>query len=386
MALRVGFVGWRGMVGSVLRERMLAEGDFAYLDPVFFSTSAVGGAPPDVGPTAGSPNSTAGSPGPLRDAHDVAAFADCDVVVTCQGGDWTEAMWPRLRAAGFAGHFIDAASPLRLNPEAMIVLDPVNGRAMQAAKARGMRDWIGGNCTVSLMILGIAGLLDADDVEWVSSMTYQAASGAGAAQMTELVAQMGFVAGQRPTDPAADALAVERAVTASLSHPELPTAALGWPLAANILPYVDRAVADGQSREEAKGHLEAARILGPERAPTVDGTCVRVGALRCHAQGLTVKLRRPLALAEVEARLAGAHPWVRLVPNTREDTLAGLTPAAVSGALTIAVGRVRPMRMGPEFLNVFTVGDQLLWGAAEPLRRTLSWLVTGTPPLGWEGN
>lgn len=372
--MRIAFVGWRGMVGSVLLDRMRAEGDFRRLRPVFFSTSQAQGAPPDVGPTAA-------PVGPIQHAHDVVALSQCEIIVSCQGSAWTDQLHPALRAAGYRGHFIDASSALRMRPEARIMLDPLNGRDLIAAREAGVRDWIGGNCTTSLMLLALAGLVEEGLIEWVSAMSYQAASGAGAAQMRELIAQMGAI--YQASGDLPHALTQAEAVQRALEDPALPTEALGAPLAANLLPYIDRPVADGRSREEAKTHEESTRILG-ERAPQVDGTCVRVGSLRSHALGLTVKLREAMPLEAVEEKLRAAHPWLRLVPNTREASLHQLSPAAVSGRLDIAVGRVRPMRFGPEYFNLFTVGDQLLWGAAEPLRRTLQWLAHGERPEGWQ--
>jgi aspartate-semialdehyde dehydrogenase len=370
---RVGLVGWRGMVGSVLLERMRAEGDFERIEPVFFSTSQAGARAPDVG-----------RPVPeVQSAHDLAALAATDIVVSCQGGEYTKAVHPRLRAAGWQGYWIDAASALRMERDAVIVLDPVNRDLIERARAEGVRDYIGGNCTVSLMLMGLAGLFKADLVEWVVAATYQAASGAGAQHMRELVRQMGKLAGaarELAEDPAASVLEIERAVTEAMRAESLPTEHFGYPLAGSLLPWIDRDLGNGQSREEWKGAAETNKILGRSARPIpVDGICVRVGAMRCHSQALTIKLRRDLPLEEIEERLASAHPWVKVVPNTAEATLRSLTPAAVSGTLDIPVGRLRKLPMGGEYLAAFTVGDQLLWGAAEPLRRVLRILLDSAP-------
>lgn len=361
---RVGIVGFRGMVGSVLMERMRAEGDFKEIEPVFFSTSQAGGKAPDVGMALPA----------LQDAFDLDALARLDVIISCQGGDYTAAVHPKLRAAGFKGHWIDAASTLRMHERAVIVLDPVNRQVIEAGLARGLTDFIGGNCTVSLMLMGLVGLFRQGWVEWVSSMTYQAASGAGAKHMRELLAQMrslGEAAGPELDLPASEILDIERRVTARMRSSELPRAELGAPLAGNLLAWIDKAVEGGATREEWKGFAEANKILGTERPIPIDGLCVRVGALRSHSQALTVKLTKDVPLDEIEAAIAAGNPWAKLVPNTKEATLDDLTPAAVTGTLQVPVGRLHKLRMGPEFLGAFTVGDQLLWGAAEPLRRTL---------------
>jgi len=364
--IRTGIIGWRGMVGSVLMERMRAEGDFEFIDPVFFSTSAAGGAGPDVGRPSG----------PLRDANDIAELAKLDILVTCQGGDYTKAVHPRLRAAGWKGYWIDAASALRMQDDAVIILDPVNRPVIDRALAAGVKDYIGGNCTVSLMMMAIDGLLKADLVEWISAMTYQAASGAGAQNMRELLQQMGevhFAAKSLLDDPASAILDIDREVAGTLRDDRFPTTHFGVPLAGSLLPWIDSDLGNGQSREEWKGQAETNKILG--RAPgaqiPVDGICVRVGAMRCHSQGLTMKLRRDLPLAEIESILAGGNDWVRVVPNRKTETLARLTPTAVTGTLEVPIGRLRKLAMGPQYLGAFTVGDQLLWGAAEPLRRML---------------
>ncbi len=359
----VGLVGWRGMVGSVLVARMREEGDFARIEPRFFSTTQAGAPAPDVG--RGSAR--------LADANDVAALADCDILVSCQGGDYTAAMHPKLRAAGWRGHWIDAASTMRLRDDAVIVLDPVNRPLIDAALGAGARDWIGGNCTVSLMLMAFGGLFRAGLVEWMTTMTYQAASGAGARQMRELLAQMGALhAATRGLldDPATAILDIDR--RAATGFDAMPVAAIGQPLAGSLLPWVDRDLGNGISREESKAGTEGNKILGLASGPVpIDGICVRIGAMRCHSQAVTIKLARATPVAEVERILTGAHPWVRIVPNERDATLERLTPAAVSGTLDIAVGRIRHAAMGADHLLAFTVGDQLLWGAAEPLRRML---------------
>ncbi len=371
--MRVGFVGWRGMVGSVLMQRMREENDFARIDPVFFSTSSAGGAAPDVGKTAG------GTPGPLRDASDVAAYAGLDAVVTCQGGDWTNAVYPKLRANGFTGYWIDAASALRMNADAVIILDPVNRAVIDRSLAAGGRNFIGGNCTVSLMMMGLAGLLEADLVEWITCMTYQAASGAGAQNMRELLTQMGEahrVAKDLLDDPASSILDIDREVAGTLRDPAFPTQHFGVPLAGSLIPWIDKDLGNGMSKEEWKGGAELNKILAREERPLpVESLCVRIGAMRCHSQALTIKLKRDLPLAEIERMIAGANEWVKLVPNTRDASIRELTPTAVTGKLHIPVGRLRKLAMGPEYLSAFTVGDQLLWGAAEPLRRMLRILV-----------
>lgn len=364
--LAVGLVGWRGMVGSVLRQRMDEEDDWALLDPTFFSTSQAGQPAPAPAP--------AGAV--LADAHDLAALAALPVILSCQGGAYTRRVHPALRAAGWTGIWIDAASALRMEPGACLVLDPVNGAAVEAALDGDTRDFIGANCTVSLMLMGMGGLIARGWVRWISTMTYQAASGAGARQLGELIDQMGVLA-EVGTGP--DALAREARVTAALqgrlAGTTLPTAAIGAPLAGSLLPWIDTAMPSGQSREEWKGAVETNRLMGhaPDTAGwvAVDGLCVRVGALRCHAQGLTLCLDRPRPLDELEAAIRATSPWTRFVENTPEATLAGLTPAAVSGTLDVAVGRLRPLATDPCHVGLFTVGDQLLWGAAEPLRRVL---------------
>lgn len=360
--MRVGFVGWRGMVGSVLRARMTEEGDWSGLEPVFFSTSNPGGAPPEVGVDAP----------PLADAHDLEALRSLPVLVSCQGSGWTQRMHGALRSAGWRGVFVDASSALRMRDDCRLVLDPLNRRDLDDALHAGVRDFAGANCTVSLMLMGLGGLFRKGWVSWATSMTYQAASGAGARQMTELVEQMrdlGAVASPFLDDPGRGALALEAAVTERLSSPALPTDHLGWPLAGSLLPWIDRDVGGGQSREEWKAQAEGNKILGLPTPVPIDGVCVRTGTLRCHAQALTLGLTAEIPLDEVEAVVAETTPWTRVVPNTPEATLAALTPAAVTGSLVVPVGRLRRLSTAPTHLSAFTLGDQLLWGAAEPLRR-----------------
>ncbi len=363
--MQVGIVGWRGMVGSVLVERMRAEGDFALIEPVFFSTTQAGRAAPQIG-----------RPVPaVRDASELAALAAMDVVVSCQGGDYSNQVQPRLRAMGWPGYWVDAASALRMRPEAVIILDPVNRPVIDAALAAGRKDFIGGNCTVSLMLMALAGLFREDLVEWATAMTYQAASGAGAAYMRELIAQMGAAhAAAAPllADPGSSILELDRVVGAALASEQLPHAEFGTALAGNLIPWIDKDLGNGQSREEWKAGAEANKILGREAHPVpIDGICVRIGAMRCHSQALTVKLKRDLPLAEIERLIGAGNDWVRLVPNEREASIRELAPVRVSGTLAIPVGRLRKLPMGGEYLAAFTVGDQLLWGAAEPLRRML---------------
>jgi len=362
--MRVGFIGWRGMVGAVLMERMAAENDFSSFEPVFFSTSQVGQPGPDIGSGAQ----------PLRDAHDYNELKKCDILVSCQGGDYTGAVYDKLRSSGYSGYWIDAASSLRMRESSIIVLDPVNQNVIEAGLAAGVKDYIGGNCTVSLMLMALAGLFRRNLIEWVSSMTYQAASGAGAKNMTELIAQMRSVAGAAVSlldNPASSALELDKVVTSTLRSGEFPVAQFGAPLAGSLIPWIDKPMDDGQTREEWKGFAETNKILGMKVPIPVDGVCVRVGAMRCHSQGLTIKLTKDVPLDELSAMIGSDHEWVKVVPNTKEATLAELTPAAISGTLSVPVGRLRKMKMGPEFLTCFTVGDQLLWGAAEPVRRIL---------------
>ena len=366
---RVGFIGWRGMVGSVLMERMRDERDFDRIDPVFFTTSNVGGA----GPSIGKPVST------LKDANDIRELAKLDVVVSCQGGDYTKSVFPKLRAQGWNGYWIDAASALRMEKDAVIVLDPVNRPVIDRAIEAGVKNYIGGNCTVSLMLMAIDGLLKEDLVEWVTAMTYQAASGAGAQNMRELLQQMGevhYAAKALLQDPASAILEIDREVAGILRDENFPTEHFGVPLAGSLLPWIDSDLGNGQSREEWKAHLESNKILGRETNQVAfDGLCVRVGAMRCHSQALTLKLKRDLPLAEIEAILARGNKWVKVIPNKRDETLKRLTPVAVTGTLEVPIGRIRKLRMGGDYISAFTVGDQLLWGAAEPLRRTLGILL-----------
>ena len=363
--MRVGIVGWRGMVGSVLLERMGAEGDFEGLQASFYSTSNAGGSGPDVGC-----GETL-----LKDAHDLDALGAEEVLITCQGGGYTDAVYIPLRERGWKGVWIDAASTLRMHPRATLILDPVNGDAIRGALAKGAKTFIGANCTVSLMLMGLVGLLRTGQVEWISSMTYQAASGGGARHMRELVQQMatlGSDAAALLDDPASGALALDGRVSQSLRSETFPTQYFGAPLAASALPWIDRLVDDGQTREEWKAMAEANKILGLQSSPLpIDGLCVRIGAMRSHAQALTIKLKSDMPLDEIEGAISSAHRWVDLVPNEQAATLAHLTPAAVSGTLKVPVGRLRKMKMGPSYVSAFTVGDQLLWGAAEPLRRML---------------
>jgi aspartate-semialdehyde dehydrogenase len=371
--VKVGFVGWRGMVGSVLMERMASERDFALFKSRFFSTSNQGAAAPAV----------AGGEARLHDAHDVSALAECDAIVTCQGGDYTAAIHPKLRAAGWDGYWIDAASTLRMKDDAIIVLDPVNLGVIRSGLARGVRDYIGGNCTVSLMLMAIDGLIKAGLVEWISAMTYQAASGAGAQNMRELLQQMGALfeaVRDQLADPGCAILEIDRAVSEALRSEKLPREHFGTALAGNLIAWIDRDLGHGVSREEWKGGAETNKILGrpPMSHPgslIVESICVRVGAMRCHSQALTIKLSRDVPLPEIEALLAGANRWVEVVPNRRDETIRSLAPAHVSGRLEIPIGRVRKLAIGGEYLSAFTVGDQLLWGAAEPLRRMLRILL-----------
>ena len=367
--MQVGLIGWRGMVGSVLVQRMREERDFDLVDPIFFSTSQAGAATPAIGKPVP----------PLKDARDLEALMDCEALISCQGGEYTTEVHPRLRAAGWTGHWIDAAATLRLKDHATLVLDPVNRDVIDAALKAGVNDFIGGNCTVSLMLMAMAGLFKAGVIEWVSAMTYQSASGAGAKNMRELVSQMGVVHGAAAeglADPASPILDIDRAVTQALRGDSLPVEHFGYPLAGSLLPWIDKDLGNGQSKEEAKATAEGNKILGRQASPIpVDGICVRVGSMRSHSQALTVKLTGDIPLPEIEDMIAGAHQWVHVVPNEREASLRELTPAAVSGTLRVPVGRLRKLAMGPDYLSAFTVGDQLLWGAAEPLRRVLRIIV-----------
>jgi aspartate-semialdehyde dehydrogenase len=360
--LRVGFIGWRGMVGSVLVQRMREEGDFAGIEPVFFSTSSVGGFAPKE----------AGDGAVLKHARSLLELAACDVLVSCQGGEYTSDVYRPLRQNGWDGFWIDAASTLRMEKDAVIVLDPVNGDRIQEALAHGLRAFVGGNCTVSLMLMAVSPLLKAGLVEWISTMTYQATSGAGAAKMLELVKQMVCLTDPARANPSENALEMDRMVIQAQRNPGLPTEEFGAALAGSLLPWIDREMPDGQTREEWKGIAETNKILGLEPPVPVDGICVRVGTMRCHSQALCIKLTRDVPMPDIEQTLAGAHRWVRVIPNNRDLTLRCLTPTAVSGTLDVPIGRLHKLALGPKFLGAFTVGDQLLWGAAEPLRRMLN--------------
>ncbi|MBE2264538.1 MAG: aspartate-semialdehyde dehydrogenase [Burkholderiaceae bacterium] len=370
----VGLVGWRGMVGSVLMDRMVAEGDFALIEPVFFSTSNAGGTAP-----AQAKNETR-----LQDAHDIDALKKCDIIITAQGGDYTSAVFPKLRAAGWNGHWIDAASTLRMQDDAIIILDPVNQPVIQQALAKGGRNWIGGNCTVSCMLMGVGALYKAGLVEWMTTMTYQAASGGGAQHMRELLTQYGALNAEVRAlldDPKSAILEIDRKVLArQRAFDAHETANFGVPLGGSLIPWIDKDLGNGMSKEEWKGGAETNKILGQgamfgTATTPIDGFCVRVGAMRCHSQALTFKLKKDVPLADIEAMIAADNAWVKLVPNTREATVQQLTPVAVTGSLDIPVGRVRKLAMGPEYVGAFTIGDQLLWGAAEPLRRMLRILL-----------
>ena len=367
---RVGFVGWRGMVGSVLMDRMRAENDFAAItEPVFFSTSQVGAPGPEIGRPSGA----------LADANDVAQLKSMDAIVSCQGGDYTRAVYADLRASGWDGYWIDAASALRMQADSVIILDPVNRDVIDRALDAGVKNYIGGNCTVSLMLMALGGLFRAGLVEWATAMTYQAASGGGARHMRELLVQMGRLrdsAGAALDDPASGILDIDREVTAALRADDFPRDNFGVPLAGSLIPWIDVQLDNGQSKEEWKGSAETNKILGREADPIpLDGICVRIGAMRCHSQALTITLTRDVPLDEIEGLLATANDWVRVVPNDRQLSMRELTPAAVTGTLQVPVGRLRKLAMGGDYLGAFTVGDQLLWGAAEPLRRMLRILL-----------
>jgi aspartate-semialdehyde dehydrogenase len=367
--MKVGLVGWRGMVGSVLMGRMKEERDFDQIEPVFFTTSNVGGKGPDIGREVA----------PLKDANSVDALKACDTIISCQGGDYTKEIYPQLRAAGWNGYWIDAASALRMKDEAIIILDPVNKQVIQDGIASGVKTYVGGNCTVSLMLMAMGGLFDAGLVEWVSPMTYQAASGAGARNMRELIAQMGAVHAEVKdllADPASAILEIDRKMAEFIRSDRYPVDAWPVPLAGNLIPWIDVALESGQSKEEWKAQVEANKIMRRNDRPIpIDGLCVRVGAMRCHSQALTIKLTQDVPLADIHSLIAAHNPWVKVVPNDRELSMRELTPAAVTGTLTVPIGRMRKLTMGPEYLTAFTVGDQLLWGAAEPLRRMLRILL-----------
>ncbi|MCX8642697.1 aspartate-semialdehyde dehydrogenase [Gilliamella sp. B3791] len=360
----VGFVGWRGMVGSVLMQRMVEEHDFDYINPVFFSTSQAGAAAPTFG----------GKTGTLQRADNIDALKELDIIVTCQGGDYTSQIYSKLRATGWQGYWIDAASTLRMEDDAVIVLDPVNKANIHAALDKGIKTFVGGNCTVSLMLMSLGGLFAENLIDWVSVSTYQAASGGGARHMRELLTQMGMLnaeVAKELQDPHSSILDIERKVTQKMRDGSLPTDNFGVPLAGSLIPWIDKALDNGQSKEEWKGQAETNKILGTSQIIPVDGLCVRIGALRCHSQSFTIKLNKDISVPEVEKLLAAHNDWVKVVPNDREISMRELTPAAVTGTLTTPVGRLRKLNMGKDYLSAFTVGDQLLWGAAEPLRRML---------------
>ncbi len=366
---RVGLIGWRGMVGSVLMQRMQAENDFDVIDPVFFTTSNPGGKGPAIGKDVP----------PLKDAKSIDELKKMDVIITCQGGDYTSEIFPKLRSAGWNGYWIDAASTLRMNDDAVIILDPVNLNVIKDALKSGVKNYVGGNCTVSLMLIALGGLYQRGYVEWMSAMTYQAASGAGANNMRELLKQMGVAYGAVKNlldDPASAILDIDRKVAETIRSKDNPTEYFGVPLAGSLIPWIDKDLGNGQSKEEWKGMAETNKILGRKSNPIpVDGFCVRIGAMRCHSQALTIKLTKDLPLDEINDMLAKANDWVKVVPNQREASMKELTPAAVTGTLTVPVGRIRKLAMGGEYLGAFTCGDQLLWGAAEPLRRMLRILL-----------
>lgn len=366
---KLGLIGWRGMVGSVLMERMEKENDFAGIHTTFFSTSNAGGHAPVV---AGSYESV------LVDAFDIEALAAQDIIISCQGGDYTSSVFNKLREAGWQGYWIDAASTLRMDEDAMIILDPVNREIIDQSLERGIKNFIGGNCTVSLMLMALGSLFKEGLVEWATSMTYQSASGAGAQNMKELLEQMGAISSLVNSDlynPAKSILEIDQMITDSFMTDQYPKSRFGVPLAGSLIPWIDSELENGQSREEWKAMAESNKLLQLERSVPIDGTCVRVGAMRCHSQGLTVKLTKDVPLDDIEAMIKESNRWVKVVPNHRDITMQELTPAATSGTMRIPVGRLRKMNLGPEYLNAFTVGDQLLWGAAEPLRRMLNILL-----------
>ncbi|MBP8203517.1 MAG: aspartate-semialdehyde dehydrogenase [Pseudomonas sp.] len=366
---RVGLIGWRGMVGSVLMQRMLEEQDFDLIEPVFFTTSNVGGQGPAIG------KETAA----LKDAYSIDELKSLDVILTCQGGDYTHEVFPKLREAGWQGYWIDAASSLRMADDSVIVLDPVNRKVIDQQLDAGIKNYIGGNCTVSLMLMALGGLYEAGLVEWMSAMTYQAASGAGAQNMRELIKQMGAIHGSvanELADPASAILDIDRKVAEAMRGESFPVDNFGVPLAGSLIPYIDKELPNGQSREEWKGQAETNKILGRFKSPIpIDGLCVRIGAMRCHSQALTIKLNKDVPLADIEGLISQHNPWVKLVPNQREASIRDLGPTAVTGTLSVPVGRLRKLNMGSQYLGAFTVGDQLLWGAAEPLRRMLRILL-----------
>lgn len=373
---KVGLIGWRGMVGSVLMQRMQEEGDFKNFEPVYFSTSAKGKESPQFGGIVSEKS--------LQDAHDINALKKCDILLSCQGGDYTKEIFSQLRESGWKGHWIDAASTLRMKDDAVIVLDPVNLNVIEKAFALGNTNWIGGNCTVSLMLMGLGGLFKEDWVEWISAMTYQAASGAGAQNMRELIAQMGFIHASVKDlleNPSSAILEIDKKVAAAIRSEDFPKKNFrNTPLAGSLIPWIDVPVDFGQSKEEWKGGAECNKILGKpafrsEGSIPIDGLCVRVGAMRCHSQALTIKLKKNIPLADIQNAIANANAWAQVIPNEREMTEAQLTPAQVTGTLRVPVGRLHKMAMGDDYLAAFTCGDQLLWGAAEPLRRMLQFLL-----------
>jgi len=365
----VGLVGWRGMVGSVLLQRMQQEQDFTQVEPVFFSTSNVGGAAPSIGKDCP----------PLQDAYSIEALKKLDVIISCQGGDYSKAVFPKLRGEGWQGYWIDAASALRQNDDAVLLLDPLNRKQIDQALIAGVKNYIGSNCTVSLMLMALGGLFAADLVEWMSAMTYQAASGAGAQHMRELIRQMGAIhqsVSDNLDNPASSILAIESQMTAAMRSADFPTEQFGAPLAGSLLPWIDSELESGQSREEWKGQFETNKLLGRSHNPiAIDGICVRIGAMRCHSQALTLKLKQDVPLSDIEGLISAHNPWVKLIENHKQASLRELSPSAVSGTLSVPVGRLRKLNMGSQYLSAFTVGDQLLWGAAEPLRRMLRILL-----------
>ena len=366
---KVGLVGWRGMVGSVLLERMEKQNDFANIDTTFFTTSQAGQLGPDL----------AGDAKPLLDASDVSELSKMDIIVTCQGGDYTKAVYPKLREAGWDGYWIDAASALRMSDDSIIVLDPVNKDVITQGLEQGVKTFVGGNCTVSLMLLALGGLFEKDLIEWVSPMTYQAASGAGARNMKELISQMGAIhssVAQQLDNPSSAILEIDKIVSEKMASSDLPQDQFGVPLAGSLIPWIDVPMPSGQSKEEWKAQVEANKILGSTQQPVpIDGLCVRIGAMRCHSQAMTIKLREDISVEKIEEILASHNEWVKVIPNERDITSTDLTPVKVTGTLSIPVGRIRKLAMGPKYISAFTVGDQLLWGAAEPLRRMLRIIV-----------
>lgn len=366
---KLGMICWRGMVGSVLMQRMREENDFSLVSPVFFTTSQSGQAAPDVGQGEDT----------LRDAADISELSKMDVIITCQGGDYTKSVFSALRESGWDGYWIDAASALRMESDAVIILDPVNRGFIDKALASGVKNYVGGNCTVSLMLIALGGLFADDLIEWVSPMTYQAASGSGAKHMRELIAQMGDVHSSVKSmidDPSSAILELDKAVSSRLRNEEFPTDQFGVPLAGSLIPWIDTQLPSGQSREEWKAGAETNKILGTESSPIpIDGLCVRVGAMRCHSQALTIKLKKDISVEEIESKLALSNEWVKVIPNDRDISIQELSPAKVTGTLNVPIGRIRKLAMGPEYISAFTVGDQLLWGAAEPLRRMLRILL-----------